>query len=135
MAGWRRWIALGVWIAVAVTPARMARASADIRLDKDFIGGIIEKLPPVNFEKPGQYRGIVHGFQLIGIDARMRQLLVGCKIDGEFHAPVNGPITDRVVRSRQTPEGWRKFGFDVRGGSTSSRAEMPPLGSASRSIR
>ena len=96
MAGWRRWIALGVLVWAAMTPARPARASADVRLDKDFIGGIIEKLPPVTFEKPGQYRGIVHGFQLIAIEARTRQLLVGCKIDGEFHAPVNGPITDRV---------------------------------------
>lgn len=114
MAGWRGWIALGALAWVAFGPTREALASADIRLGKDFIAGIIEKLPPVAFEKPDQYRGLVHEFELIEIDSRNRQLVVGCKIDGEFHAPVNGPITDRVARSPRTPEGWRKFGFNVR---------------------
>jgi hypothetical protein len=114
MAGWRRWTALGVLAWLAIAPGRSARASADIRLDRDFIAGIIEKLPPVGFEKPNQYHGFVHAFQLIAIEARSRELLVACKIDGEFRAPVNGPISDRVARSPQTPEGWRNFGFDVR---------------------
>lgn len=114
MAGWWRRTALGVLAWLAMAPQQAALASADIRLDRDFIAGIIEKLPPVGFDRPGQYRGFVHGFQLVAIEARSRQLLVACKIDGEFHAPVNGPITDRVARSPQTPEGWRKFGFDVR---------------------
>lgn len=114
MAGWRRWIALCALAWVALSPAREALASADVRLGTDFIAGIIEKLPPVGFEKPGQYRGMVHEFQLLEIDARNRQLVVACKIEGEFHAPVNGPITDRVARSPRTPEGWRKFGFNVR---------------------
>jgi hypothetical protein len=130
MAGWRRWIALGFLVWAAMTPARAARASADVRLDKDFIGGIIEKLPPVAFEKQGQYHGLVHGFQLISIEARTRQLLVACKIDGEFRAPVNGPITDRVARSRQTPEGWRKFGFDLR-----ARVNIEPGGDAAPRFR
>jgi hypothetical protein len=130
MAGWRRWTALGLLVWAAMTPARPARASADVRLDKDFIGGIIEKLPPVTFEKPGQYRGVVHGFQLIAIEARARQLLVGCKIDGEFRAPVNGPITDRIARSRQTPEGWRKFGFDLK-----ARVNIEPGGDAAPRFR
>ncbi len=130
MAGWRRWTALGLLVWAAMTTARPARASADVRLDKDFIGGIIEKLPPVTFEKPGQYRGVVHGFQLIAIEARTRQLLVGCKIDGEFRAPVNGPITDRLARSRQTPEGWRKFGFDLK-----ARVNIEPGGDAAPRFR
>jgi hypothetical protein len=114
MTGWRRWIALGVLAWLATAQGRTAQASADVRLSKEFIAGIIEKLPPVGFEKPGQFRGLVHHFELIGIDAQRRQFVVGCHIDGEFRAPVNGPIADRVARSPQTPEGWRKFGFDIR---------------------
>jgi hypothetical protein len=110
--------------------ARAARAGADIRLDRNFIAGIIEKLPPVGFERPGQYRGLVYGFQLVAIEARTRQLLVACKIDGEFRAPVNGPISDRVARSPQTPEGWRKFGFDVR-----ARVNVEPGGDAAPRFR
>ncbi len=114
MATWRQWAALGVlaWAATAIAPE--ARASADVRIDRDFIAGIIEKLPPVAFDRPGQYRGFVHHFHLFGIEAKARQLVVGCRIDGEFRAPVNGPLTDRIARSPRTPEGWRRFGFDVR---------------------
>ena len=43
---------------------------------------------------------------------------------------VNGPITDRVARSRQTPEGWRKFGFDVR-----ARINVEPGGDAAPRFR
>lgn len=114
MATWKRWIALGVLAGAAIGTGRSAVASADVRLDRDFLGGIIEKLPPVAFEKPGQYRGMVHNFELVGIDPRSRVILVACQIDGEFRAPVNGPITDRVARSPETPEGWRRFGFSVR---------------------
>jgi hypothetical protein len=130
MTGWRRWIVLGVLAWTAMAQGRAAQAGADIRLDRDFIAGIIEKLPPVGFEKPGQYRGLVHGFQLIAIEPRNRQLLVGCRIDGEFHAPVNGPISDRVARSPRTPEGWRKFGFDVR-----ARVNVEPGGDAAPRFR
>lgn len=114
MAGWWRWIALGVLSWAAIGTSRTAFASADVRLGADFLGGIVEKLPPVAFEKPNQYRGTVHSFRLIGIDAPHRQILVNCRIDGAFRAPVNGPITDRIARSPRTPEGWRKFSFDIR---------------------
>jgi hypothetical protein len=130
MAGWRRWIALGSLAWAAMAQGQVARASADVRLGRDFIAGIIEKLPPVGFERPGQYRGLVYGFQLVAIEARTRQLLVACKIDGEFRAPVNGPISDRVARSPQTPEGWRKFGFDVR-----ARVNVEPGGDAAPRFR
>src|SRR5262245_28267561 len=130
MAGWRRWIALGSLAWAAMAQGQVALASADVRLGRDFIAGIIEKLPPAGFEKPGQYRGRVHAFQLIGIDSSSRQLVVACKIDGEFHAPVNGPISDRVARSPHTPEGWRKFGFDVR-----ARVNVEPGGDAAPRFR
>jgi hypothetical protein len=130
MSGRWRWSALGALALLAMAGGRAARASADVRLGKDFIAGIIEKLPPVGFERPGQYRGLVHSFRLIAIDSRSRQLLIACKIDGEFRAPVNGPISDRVARSPRTPEGWRRFGFDVR-----ARVNVEPGGDAAPRFR
>ena len=45
-----------------------ARAVTEVRLDKDFLAGIVEKLPPSPFEKKGQYRGTVHSYRLLAID-------------------------------------------------------------------
>ena len=53
-------------------------------------------------------------FGSIAIDPRTRRFLIACQIEGEFHPPVTGPISERVGRSPQTPEGWRKFRFDVK---------------------
>ena len=75
---------------------------------------VVEKLPPCPFEKPDQYRGTVHTFRLTAIDPQTRRFLVSCQIEGEFHPPVTGPISEQVGRSPQTPEGWRKFRFDVK---------------------
>ena len=92
----------------------LARAGAEIKLDKDFLAGVIAKLPPAAFQKPDKYRGTIHSYRLVAIDPRARRFLIACQIEGEFHAPVNGPISDRVARSPQTPEGWREFRFDVK---------------------
>ena len=125
MSAWRAGIVLGILSWASLLHARAAEASADVRLDKDFIGGILEKLPAATFEQEGQVRGVVHDFRLIAIEARTRQLLVSCQIDGAFHAPVNGLITDRIARSPQTPEGWRKFSFDIK-----ARVNIEPGGDA-----
>ncbi|MGP0069503.1 MAG: hypothetical protein ACLQGP_38635 [Isosphaeraceae bacterium] len=114
MSGWRGVVVLGVLCGSSLMHGGTAFASADLRLDKDFIAGIIEKLPAATFEQPGQLRGVVHAFRLLGIEARARQLVVACLIDGEFRAPVNGPLTDRIARSPQTPQGWRKFSFEIK---------------------
>ena len=45
-----------------------AWAVTEVRLDKDFLAGIVEKLPPSPFEKKGQYRGTVHSYRLLAID-------------------------------------------------------------------
>jgi hypothetical protein len=116
------------WAALTHVPA--AGAAAEVRLGKDFLGGIVAKLPPVPFEKVDQYRGTVHSFRLIAIEPRARQLLVTCQIEGEYHAPVSGPISERIARSRQTPEGWRKFHFDVR-----ARVNIEPGGDAAPRFR
>ncbi len=104
-------LGIGLLVCSAGPPAR---AGAEIKLDKDFLAGVIEKLPPAQFQKPDKYRGNVHSYRLVAIEPRARRFLIACQIEGEFHAPVNGPISDRVARSPQTPEGWRKFRFDVK---------------------
>jgi hypothetical protein len=115
MPGSRRWIALAIMIGVAaVVAARPAQAGAEVKLGKDFLDGVVAKLPPTNFEKDDRYRGTVHSYRLTAIDPKTRRFLIACRIEGEFHPKVSGPITDRVARSPQTPEGWRKFGFDIK---------------------
>jgi len=94
--------------------SQAASAAAVVRFDKEFLAGVIEKLPPCPFEKSGQYRGVVHSYRLVAIDPRNRQFLASCQIEGEFHPPVAGPISERIGRSPNTPEGWRRFRFDVK---------------------
>jgi hypothetical protein len=114
MPRWTRWIFVGVLGLVVFHHGRPARAAAEVKLDKDFINGVVSKLPPTSFDKADKYRGTVHSFRLIAIDPRTRRLLIACEIEGEFHPPVTGPISERVGRSPQTPEGWRKFRFEVK---------------------
>jgi hypothetical protein len=111
--GWKRWIFLGALVCASL-PASRLYAAAEVRLGKDFLGGVIEKLPPCPFEKAGKYRGTVHSYRLIAIAPQSRQFLVACQIEGQFHPPVTGPISERMGRSPETPEGWRKFSFDVK---------------------
>jgi hypothetical protein len=113
MTGWRQWIFLGVFGCASLLHGRL-EAAAEVKLGKDFLDGVIEKLPPCPFEKAGKYRGTVHSYRLVAIDQGSRQFLVACQIEGEFHPPVTGPISERIGRSPQTPEGWRKFRFDVK---------------------
>jgi len=113
MSGWRRWIFLGVLGCASLVHGRL-EAAAEVKLGKDFLDGVIEKLPPCPFEKAGKYRGTVHSYRLLAIEPRSRQFLVVCQIEGEFHPPVTGPLSERIGRSPQTPEGWRKFRFDVK---------------------
>ena len=113
MAAWRRWIVLVILGWTAISHGR-AQAGAEVKLTKDFLDGVVEKLPPVPFDKADQYRGTVHSYRLTSIDPRARRFLVTCQIEGEFHPPVTGPISERIGRSPQTPEGWRKFRFDVK---------------------
>jgi hypothetical protein len=100
------------WACLLLSQA--APAAALVRFDKEFLAGVIEKLPPCPFEKADQYRGVVHSYRLVGIDPRNRQFLASCQIEGEFHPPVAGPISERIGRSEQTPKGWRRFRFDVK---------------------
>ena len=110
----KRWL-LAVLFAVSVARSEApVQAAAELRLGKDFLDGVVEKLPPATFDKADKYRGSVHSYRLVAIAPQARQFLIVCQIEGEFHPPVTGPISERVVRSPQTPEGWRKFHFDVK---------------------
>jgi hypothetical protein len=111
---WRHWIIPGCLLVAVLTRCRPASGAAEIKLDKDFINGVVVKLPPTSFDKADKYRGTVHSYRLIAIEPRARKLLIACQIDGEFHPPVTGPISERVGRSPETPAGWRKFRFDVK---------------------
>jgi hypothetical protein len=107
-------LTVGVFVGMALLHGRPVQAAAEIKLGKDFLDGVVEKLPPASFDKADKYRGSVHSYRLIAIDPRTRRFLIACQIEGEFHPPVTGPISERVGRSPQTPEGWRKFHFDVK---------------------
>ena len=114
MSRWTRRIFAGVFAVTVLLASRAGEAAAEIKLGKDFLGGIVEKLPPTTFDKTDKYRGTVHSYRLVAIDPRTRVFLIACQIEGEFRPPVAGPISERVGRSPQTPPGWRKFRFDVK---------------------
>ncbi len=109
-----RRVLAGLFAVAAMLAGRAGHGAAEVKLGKDFINGIVAKLPPTSFDKADKYRGTVHSYRLVAIDPRARRFLIACQIEGEFHPPVTGPISERVGRSPQTPEGWRKFRFDVK---------------------
>jgi hypothetical protein len=95
---------------------RGSSAATEVRLDREFMAGVAEKLPPSPFEKQGQYRGKIHSYRLLAIDPKRRRLLATCQVDGEFRPPASGPISERVSRSDDHTKGLRKFGFEIRTG-------------------
>ncbi len=97
-----------------LAPARSGDAAAEVKLGKDFLDGVVAKLPPCKFDKTDQYHGSVHSYRLVAIDRRARSVLISCQVEGEFHPPVTGPISERVGRSPQATEGWRAFRFEVK---------------------
>ncbi len=93
-----------------------AGAVTEVRLDKDFLAGIVEKLPPTPFEKKERYRGQVHSYRLLAIDPRRRRFLASCQVEGEFRPPVTGPVSERISRSDDHTPGMRKFRFEITAG-------------------
>ncbi len=93
-----------------------ARAVTEVRLDKDFLAGIVEKLPPSPFEKKGQYRGTVHSYRLLAIDPRRRRFLAACQVEGHFRPPITGPVSERISRAEDHTRGLRKFRFEITAG-------------------
>ena len=60
--------------AAALLHGRPGQAAAEIKLGKDFLGGVVEKLPPTSFDKADKYRGTVHSYRLVAIDPRTPQV-------------------------------------------------------------
>lgn len=127
---------LGLWAVLATAVLALpapARGAAEVKLDRDFIAGLVEKLPPAPFSRAGQYRGSARGFRLVAIDPQKRRFVVACEVAGEFRPPIAGAIRRAVTPpsdSRPPPAlsgepGWKSFAFDVR---ASVRAEPGPDG-------
>jgi hypothetical protein len=89
----------------------LARAATEIKLEKDYVAGVVAKLPPVPFQQEGNYRGSVHSFRLAGIDPDQRRLMAAFTAEGEFKPPAAGPISEATSQSK---EGWRKFRFEIK---------------------
>lgn len=106
----RAWwgIVLLVGVVILLAPG-MCWAAAELRFDKPFLAGVIEKLPPTSFQKDGQYRGTVDGFRLLAIEPKSRRFLVACQVSGEFKAPVANPLKKVVGRE----DDWKSYRFDV----------------------
>ena len=115
-----------------IRPSRRVRG---IKAQQGLPAAIVEKLPPCPFDKADQYRGSVHSFRLDAIEPRTRRLLIGCQIEGEFHPPVTGPISERAGRSPDTPEGWRKFRFEVKASVNIEPGNNGRLGFVSKSTK
>jgi hypothetical protein len=112
------WIARGGLVVgmLGLIPAH-ARATAEVKVDRDFLTSVVEKLPPCPFEKAGQYRGQVEGFRLLAIDPKARQIVVACRIVGEFDeaAVVAGLGKSNKATAPAQPNGkWKTFRFDAR---------------------
>ena len=101
-------------VCTAIVTARGGSAcagSAEVKLDSEYLAGLIEKLPPLPFENAGKVRGRVHGCRLVKIDPQTRRFVVACMVDGEYRPPISGPL------ARRDDDGsWRKFRFEVRVG-------------------
>jgi len=111
---WGRGLALILMLAglgFLILP-RASFGAAEIKLDRDFLGGVIENLPVFPFHKEGQYHGVVQRFRLLGINPKTRQFEVGCKVDGEFRPPHVKPQPSQA--GAVSTKGWTGFRFDVR---------------------
>jgi hypothetical protein len=98
----RRSLWLLLVVLCGVGPQGTARAaSAEVKLDREYLAGLIEKMPPLPF-KAEKSHGTVHDYHLVAIDPRTRRFLIAAVVDGEFRSALGGP--------------WRSFRFEVRVG-------------------
>ena len=75
-------------LVVALAAARAVEAGAEVRLDRDFLAGVVEQLPAAPFKKAGQYHGEARAFRLVQIDPKKRQLIAACAVVGAYRPPV-----------------------------------------------
>jgi hypothetical protein len=97
--------------------ARQASA-AQVTLEREFLSGVLEKLPPFPFEKEGRYRGVAKDFRFEGIDAARRELRIVCRLDGEYDPKAALASLAKTRNADPKPHadkrGWKDFQFDVR---------------------
>ena len=108
-----RWLPIFATLA-ALGTARAGAASAEVKVDREFLAAIVEKLPPRPFHKDGLYRGTIRDFRLNGIDPKARLILVACQVEGEYRPTLSRPFTEKVPKDEKTPPGWRHFRFDIK---------------------
>lgn len=83
--------------------------SAEVKFDRGYLAGLIEKMPPLPFHGD-QSRGTVHRYRLVAIDPQARRFLVACQVDGEFRPK----IARRPGAGASTGDGsWKSFRFEV----------------------
>ena len=111
-----------------------ANAGAEVKLDREFLAGLVEKLPPTPFKKDGQYHGSARSYRLVAIDPKARRFVVACEVTGEFRPPMAAALRKSEPLPKpdatDTP-GWRSFTFDV---TASVRVEPGPDGAPRFSV-
>jgi hypothetical protein len=112
MAWPRRASFVGLWLLMGMSLSASARAGAEVKLDRDFITGLVEKLPPAPFKKDNQYHGEAKAFRLIGIDPNSRRLHVRCEITGVYR-PMIAQAVHQGQADKNAGGGWKSFAFDV----------------------
>ena len=108
-------MAAALMLAALAVP-RAVEAGAEVKLDRDFLTGVIEQLPAAPFHKDGQYRGEARAFRLVRIDPKKRQLIAACAVVGEYRPPVAAALRKagaEVAGGDPAKGGWKAFAFDV----------------------
>lgn len=107
----RHLIPLLAGLILALATPTASRAATEIKLEKGYIAGVVEKLPPSPFQQEGKFRGSVHSYRLAGIDPARRRLMAAFTAEGEYKPPAAGPISEATSQSK---DGWRKFRFEIK---------------------
>jgi hypothetical protein len=93
-------LACAGWVWLALMPGIARAGSAEVKLEREYLAGLVEKMPPLPFHSE-KSRGRIHGCRLVAIDARGRRFVVAGVVDGEL---------------RSLAGAWRDFRFEVRVG-------------------
>ena len=98
----------------SLSQPKAGAASAEVAFEKEFLGSVLEALPPRPFQKQGRHRGSLHDFRLVAIDPVTRQFRVSCQVDGEYRPPIAAAIAGARNRGEKDDAGWRTFRFDLK---------------------
>ena len=99
---------------VAALTGRACAASAEVKLDSEYLAGLIEKLPPLPFENAGQVARDGSTATAWSRSTRGRGgSWSACMVDGEYRPPISGV---RSIACGIDDGTWRRFRFEVRVG-------------------